>query len=114
MLPSTHRTAAVVSADRGEDVDDREFRMGRWARLTCTVLLLGAGTLVAVVLLSSGWPQVIGQVTVAPGDSLWSIAQRSDPGVDPRSVVRQIKQLNALDGDSIAIGVVLKVPTTAK
>ena len=100
-----------MSADHGDEVDEREFRMGSWARLTCTVLLLGACTLVAVVLLSSGPPQVIGQVTVAPGDSLWSIAQHAEPGADPRSVVAQIKQLNALDGDSIAIGVVLKVPT---
>jgi Tfp pilus assembly protein FimV len=49
-------------------------------------------------------------VTVAPGDSLWSIAERVAPGADPRDVVDAIARLNALDGGQIAAGQSLAIP----
>jgi len=49
-------------------------------------------------------------VTVAPGDSLWSVAEASDPGADPRLVIERIRQLNALTGDQLRPGEVLWVP----
>ncbi len=73
--------------------------------------LVATCVIVGVVLLSSGPSPVVGEVTVGQGDSLWSIAQEAEPGADPRSVVEQIKQLNALEGESIVPGAVLKVPT---
>ncbi|MET3807000.1 hypothetical protein ABIB25_004020 [Nakamurella sp. UYEF19] len=114
MLPSTNRTAAVVSADRGDQVAYRPFRMGRWARLMSTVSVAAAALALGVALLSGSGRQVMGEVTVAPGDSLWSIAQQSDPGADPRAVVDQIRQLNGLSGDAISVGAVLQVPTAAR
>ena len=84
VLPSSNRTSAVVTADRGDEVDHREFRLGRWSRLACTVSLLGTAVILAVVLLSAGTAEVVGQVTVATGDTLWSIAQEADPGADTR------------------------------
>ena len=111
MIPSGHFTAAVVSADHGHEVDYREFRLGRWARLVCTVSLLTAVVVVGVVLLSPGRPEVIGVVTVVPGDTLWSIARHAEPEADVRAVVDRIKDLNALTGDSITAGVALRVPT---
>ncbi len=110
MVPSGHYTSAVVSADHGYDVDYRDFRLGRWARLMCTVSVLTAVAIVAVVLLSSGGPEVVGTVTVAPGDTLWSIAEHAEPGADVRAVVERIKDLNGLGGDSIQAGVALRVP----
>lgn len=50
-------------------------------------------------------------VTVVPGDSLWSIAQRVDPRDDPRDVVDTIVDLNALGDVSIVPGQRLAVPT---
>jgi LysM repeat protein len=81
----------------------------------CTVSVLTAVAVVAVVLLSSGGsPEVIGTVTVAPGDTLWSIAQRAEPGADVRAVVDRIRDLNGLGGDSIPAGVALRVPTRGR
>jgi hypothetical protein len=111
VLPSSHRTSAVVTADRGDQVADRVFGLGRWGRLVTTVSLVATSVIVGVALLSTGATQRITDVTVGPGDSLWSIARHAEPGADPRSVVEQIKQLNSLDGDAVMIGAVLKVPT---
>ncbi|SDP12731.1 LysM domain-containing protein [Nakamurella panacisegetis] len=111
LLPSSHRTSAVVTADRGDQVVEREFAMGRWARLTTTVSLAAAAVIVAVAMLSSAQAAAVVDVTVHPGDTLWSIAQQADPDADPSSVIDQIRRLNGLDGDVVAAGAVLKVPT---
>ncbi|WP_236968406.1 LysM peptidoglycan-binding domain-containing protein [Microbacterium aurantiacum] len=49
-------------------------------------------------------------VVVAPGDSLWSIAERVAPGADPRDVVDAIVRLNALDGAGLQAGQSLAIP----
>ncbi|MGI8667623.1 MAG: LysM peptidoglycan-binding domain-containing protein [Jatrophihabitans sp.] len=48
-------------------------------------------------------------VTVQPGDTLWSIAQRADPNRDPRRVVDQLRELNHLASPSLTAGQTLKV-----
>lgn len=50
-------------------------------------------------------------VVVAPGDSLWSIAERVAPSADPRDVVDAILRLNALDGAGLQAGQSLSIPT---
>lgn len=50
------------------------------------------------------------QVTVVPGDSLWSIAQAVAPESDPRDVVDAIVRLNALDSGQIAAGQSISIP----
>ena len=49
-------------------------------------------------------------VVVHPGESLWSIALRAQPSADPRIVVQQIIELNALSGTGIEPGERLWVP----
>lgn len=49
-------------------------------------------------------------VTVAAGDSLWSIAERVAPSADPRDVVDAIARLNALDGVAVSAGQQLAIP----
>ena len=49
-------------------------------------------------------------VVVHPGESLWSIALRAQPSADPRIVVQQIIELNALNGTGIEPGEHLWVP----
>ena len=49
-------------------------------------------------------------VTVQPGQSLWSIASRYEPGSDPRDVIQQIIDLNALGGTSVQPGQQLWLP----
>ena len=49
-------------------------------------------------------------VIVQPGQSLWAIAAQAAPGADPRSVIQEIVDLNALGGTSIQPGQRLLVP----
>jgi Tfp pilus assembly protein FimV len=49
-------------------------------------------------------------VTVAPGDTLWSIAARLAPQRDPRAEVAAFVQRNHLAGVSLVPGQVLQVP----
>ena len=47
---------------------------------------------------------------VAPGDTLWSVAQELAPGRDPRPVVEQLRRLNDLDGGGLRAGQLLVLP----
>jgi Tfp pilus assembly protein FimV len=49
-------------------------------------------------------------ITVAAGDSLWSIAEEVAPTADPRDVVDAIVRLNALDGVTVAAGQRIAIP----
>jgi LysM domain len=91
----------------------------RRGRLLLTVLSLL--TMVAVAVLATGGvPASAGsepgaaataeRVTVRPGDTLWAIALREAPGVDPRATVDAILDLNALESSAVRAGTVLLVP----
>jgi LysM repeat protein len=47
---------------------------------------------------------------VRPGDTLWSIARRSSPSVDPRLVVDAIASANQVDPGDLVPGEQLSVP----
>jgi LysM repeat protein len=49
-------------------------------------------------------------VVVHPGQTLWSIAAQAEPAADPRAVMQQIIDLNALRGTGIEPGQHLWVP----
>ena len=49
-------------------------------------------------------------VTVQAGDTLWTVAERVAPHVDPRLVVAQIQQLNHLKTAELLAGTQLAVP----
>lgn len=51
-------------------------------------------------------------VMIAPGDTLWEIADRFSPeSVDLREVVQELVQLNGLESKVLRPGQVLQVPT---
>ncbi|MFT3798668.1 MAG: LysM peptidoglycan-binding domain-containing protein [Microbacterium sp.] len=50
------------------------------------------------------------QVTVMPGDTLWSIAETVAPGADPRDVVDAIARLNALSSGALDAGQTIAIP----
>lgn len=50
------------------------------------------------------------QVTVMPGDTLWSIAESVAPSADPRDVIDAIMRLNALPSGELAAGEKLSLP----
>ena len=50
------------------------------------------------------------QIVVAPGETLWTIAARVNPEIDPRAVIEDIKALNVIEGSQVYAGQVLLVP----
>jgi hypothetical protein len=51
------------------------------------------------------------EVVVAPGETLWSIAERVAPDRDPRGVVDQIRRINQLPGGDVQAGQTLRLRT---
>lgn len=49
-------------------------------------------------------------VTVMPGDTLWSVAERVAPTADPRDVVDAIMRLNALSSARLEAGQQVAIP----
>lgn len=89
------------------------LRASRWMRLATTVTVAVVLAVMAVVVLRPA-SSVSGTelVTVQSGDTLWSIADRAQPGADPRAVIEEIRQLNGLTGDTLPVGLVLEVPVS--
>jgi LysM repeat protein len=50
------------------------------------------------------------QIVVAPGETLWTIAARVNPEIDPRALIEDIKSLNVIEGSEVYAGQVLLVP----
>jgi nucleoid-associated protein YgaU len=55
-------------------------------------------------------PRSYTYVVVEPGDTLWQIARRAAPGVDPRITIGRIRDLNALPGVDIQTGQRIALP----
>jgi hypothetical protein len=111
--PRTPRTAA------------RRVRLTRRGRVVVTGFIVAGVLLVAALawLALAGPAQAAGPgarsgsvyrnlatVVVRPGQTLWSIAVRAEPGADPRVVIREIADLNALSGTVVEPGQQLLVP----
>lgn len=50
------------------------------------------------------------EITVMPGESLWSIAESVAPNADPRDVVAAITRLNVLEGGGLSAGQRIAIP----
>ena len=96
----------------------RLTRRGRVVIAVAAALLLTALSLVIAASAqatnhppsSRGAQQHLIQVTVGPGQSLWSVAENADPGADTRAVIQQIVELNGLTGDVVTAGQRVWVP----
>ena len=100
----------------------RLTRRGQLAVVVAVALLAAFGCMVLglmpAAVTSSG--QVVGEqgtaalagttLVVQPGDSLWSVAARIAPGVDPRVTVQQLVDRNGLPSTAVAAGQVLRLP----
>jgi LysM repeat protein len=80
------------------------------------LMLIAVGAVLSLVVTSSGAASSAAQqvpvqyVTVAPGETLWSIAGDVAPGSDRRDTVAEIVELNALQGSSVRAGQRIAVP----
>lgn len=95
------------------------LRLTRRGRLLFTILaaiplviaalafaLNGGGAIAGIE--GSGQPLEV--VTVQPGSSLWELAETLAPGADPRDVIHEIMQLNALSSPALFAGQQLDIP----
>ncbi len=64
----------------------------------------------SAVATDSNAPVAVTFVTVEPGQSLWSIAERVAPNTDPREWIRQVMTLNAMQGTDVVAGQRLVLP----
>jgi hypothetical protein len=107
-----------ATRDQAARVPLRLTRRGRVVVAVATALLLAALSLViAASAQATSHPapsdtaqRNLFQVTVRPGQSLWSVAENADPGADTRAVVQQIIELNGLTGNVVFVGQRLWVP----
>ena len=100
----------------------RLTRRGRRVVWTFAVLLLIAVLTPILLALASGAqaanhglpPSAVQasmrHVVVKPGQSLWSIALNAEPQADPRTVIQQIMEFNALGSQVVVPGESLWVP----
>lgn len=63
-------------------------------------LLQGSGALEATASAVAGEPATA-LVVVAPGENLWSIAERVAPDTDPRSTILAIRELNGIPAGAV-------------
>jgi LysM repeat protein len=119
-LPARSRRtrAAAASSATSATSATGPLRLTRRGRLVATLILLagflaGGGLLtggLATAGTEPGQAATAERVTVAPGDTLWSIAEREAPGTDPRDTVAQILELNHLESSAVEAGSVLLLP----
>jgi hypothetical protein len=85
--------------------------------LLAALVCMGLGLMPSPAISNGGQPAAepgaasVGHtLVVQPGDSLWSIATRIEPGVDPRLTVQQLIDRNGLVGTAVSAGQVLRLP----
>jgi LysM domain len=128
-IPGRPDTPTLPRSDlAGRDRSDRD-RVGPWRlresaawRVRWVVLAAVAVTLLALGYVRAadpGWPgpasgdgagRAYQTVTVAPGDTLWTIAASHCPDSDPRQKVGEIEGANGLAGPTIEPGQRLRLP----
>jgi len=108
----------AVHPDQAASMPLRLTRRGRAVVAVAAALLLAALSLVIAASAQAtnhlappgAAQQNLTQVTVRPGQSLWSVAENADPDADTRVVVQQIIELNGLTGSVVFAGQRLWVP----
>ncbi|GAA3206742.1 LysM peptidoglycan-binding domain-containing protein [Microbacterium terregens] len=102
-----HRATRLRLTPRGRRILAALAALPAVVALSLAVLSGGS----ALANLDDGAPAgTFATLTVASGESLWSIAEQVAPGADPRDVVDAIVRLNALDGVVVSAGQRLSIP----
>jgi hypothetical protein len=120
---TTMTSAAVAMSGRGRPVEDRRqnraavrlTRRGRAVAVLCVLALAVAlGLLLRQPSSEAGAetrPHAAYEyVVVPPGETLWQIAERVAPDVDPRVTIMRIQDLNGLPDAAVAAGQRIALP----
>jgi hypothetical protein len=116
---SVNQYNAKALINQGFQTNPSGIRLNRRGRLARTFVVLslavvlvsvfglkaGAGTTDAV-----GAPTSFIEVTVAPGDTLWSLAARMADGSDVRAMVDEISTVNSLASAELQAGQKVRIP----
>ena len=123
--PQTAHAGTARSPEAGARPVRTRMRLTRRGRIVVAGLITVSMALVAALAWLAGTAKAdaagsgvpssavyhsLRSVTVLPGQSLWSIASRYEPGSDPRNVIQEIIDLNALSGTSVQPGQHLWLP----
>ncbi len=123
--PQPARTGVARSPEAGSRPARTRVRLTRRGRIVVAGLITVSMVLVAALAWLAGTARAdaagsgvpssavyhsLRSVVVLPGQSLWSIAAQYEPGSDPRNVIQEIIDLNALSGTSVQPGEHLWLP----
>ena len=120
---SLNSTPAKTLINQGFVANPSGVRLTRRGRLARTLLVLSLAVVLASVFGlnagantsdqasgEKGAPTSFVQVTVAPGDTLWSLATRLADGGDVRALVDEIASVNSLATAEVQAGQKLRIP----
>ena len=116
---SLNAVSAETLINQGFSANPSGVRLTRRGRLARTFLVLSLAVVLASVFgLNAGanttdqvgTPTSFIQVTVAPGDTLWSLATRLADGGDVRALVDEIASVNSLASAEVQAGQKLRIP----
>jgi len=124
-VPSPARAAGAAAQRAGRAMSRRSTRLRLTVRgrrvlamlaalpavIALSVAVLGGGA--ALASRDAGAPAgSFSTVTVAPGESLWTIAEEVAPERDPRDVVDELVRLNGLETVLVQAGQRLAIPAS--
>ena len=116
---SLNTTKAQTLINQGFATNPSGVHLTRRGRLARTLLVLSLAVVLASVFGfnagagttdSVGAPTSFIEVTVAPGDTLWSLASRMTEGGDVRALVDEIASVNALASADVQAGQKVRIP----
>jgi hypothetical protein len=111
--------SSMALINQGFQANPSAVHLTRRGRLARTFLVLSLAVVLASVFglkAGAGTPDQVGaptsfiQVTVAPGDTLWSLASRMADGGDVRALVDEIASVNSLSTVEVQAGQKLRIP----
>ena len=116
---SLSATSSKALINQGFSTNPSGVHLTRRGRLARTLLVLSLAVVLASVFgLSAGAgtnsavgePTSFIEVTVAQGDTLWSLASRMAGGADVRAMVDEIASVNALASADLQAGQKVRIP----
>lgn len=111
--------SAIHDFSRPTQAPLRLTRRGKFVLIAMPIFLLSVGALMLLGMFfspakaSADIPAGVDalNVTVVEGDTLWGLAREFAPQLDPREAVRQIAEINNLEGSVLYAGTDLYIPT---